>query len=164
VETPAAVIISDLLLKECDFLSVGTNDLTQYTLALDRGNARLARRFSPLHPAVIRLLRDVREAAARAGKPIAVCGELAGEPLGSFLLVGLGYRLLSVSPPTLPLVRWLVRQFDAKGAAAAVREAMEVDDAAAVSRVLEEHLSEIIDLHMLDAGWLPKRRAQTTLR
>src|SRR6267378_2064561 len=102
VETPAAAIMADRLAAEADFLSVGTNDLTQYTLVVDRGNARLADRFTPHDPSVLRLLKMVADAARQAGKPASVCGEMASEPLSAFLLIGLGYQTLSVAPPALP--------------------------------------------------------------
>jgi phosphotransferase system enzyme I (PtsI) len=106
IETPAAAILADRLAAEADFLSVGTNDLTQYTLVVDRGNARLADRFNPHDPSVLRLLKMVADAARRAGKPASVCGEMASEPLSAFLLIGLGYETLSVAPPALPLIKW----------------------------------------------------------
>src|SRR2546430_1595444 len=110
VETPAAAVMADRLAAEADFLSVGTNDLTQYTLVGDRGNARLADRFTPHDPSVLRLLKMVADAARKAGKPASVCGEMASEPLSALLLIGLGYETLSVAPPALPLVKWTVRQ------------------------------------------------------
>jgi phosphotransferase system enzyme I (PtsI) len=116
VETPAAAILIDQIVARCDFVSVGTNDLTQYTLAIDRGNARLADRFSPHHPAVVQLLERVVDAAHRGGIEASVCGEMASDPLSAFMLIGLGYRILSVSPPSLSLIRWLIRQVDANGA------------------------------------------------
>src|SRR5207245_10562721 len=84
VETPAAAVIADRLAAEADFLSVGTNDLTQYTLVVDRGNARLADRFTPHDPSVLRLLTPVADAARAAGKPARVCGETASGPRAAF--------------------------------------------------------------------------------
>src|SRR2546428_9550486 len=121
VETPAAAVIADRLAEASDFLSVGTNDLTQYTLVVDRGNARLADRFNPHAPSVIRLLKMVADAARAAGKPASVCGEMASEPLSAFLLIGLGYETLSVAPPPLPLVKWTARQISAAQARAAAQ-------------------------------------------
>jgi signal transduction protein with GAF and PtsI domain len=137
---------------------VGTNDLTQYTLAVDRGNARLAGRFSPFHPAVLRQLRHLQAVAAAAGTPLAVCGEMASEPLGVFLLLGLGYREFSAAPTALPLVRWLVQRVDAREAARAAGEALEAPDATAVLTALEGRLAELVDLDLIDAGWLPVHR------
>ena len=109
IETPAAVLIADRLAEVSAFFSIGTNDLTQYTLAVDRGNARLADRFTPHHPSVIRQLHQVVQVGRAAGIPVSVCGEMASEPLSAVLLLGLGYDRLSVSPPALPLVKWVVR-------------------------------------------------------
>src|SRR6266516_539334 len=92
VETPAAAVLADRLAEISDFLSVGTNDLTQYTLVVDRGNARLADRFTPHDPSVLRLLKLVADASRAANKPASVCGEMASEPLSAFLLIGLGYE------------------------------------------------------------------------
>ena len=109
IETPAAVLIADRLAEVSAFFSVGTNDLTQYTMAVDRGNARLADRFTPHHPSIVRQLHRVAEVGRAAGIPVSVCGEMASEPLSAVLLIGLGYDRLSVSPPALPLVKWVVR-------------------------------------------------------
>ncbi len=125
IETPAAVLLARELARCCAFLSVGSNDLTQYTLALDRGNARLADRFSPLHPAVVRQLRDVRKAAEAAGIPASVCGEMASDPLATVLLLGLGYDRLSVAPPSIPLVKWVVRHLPVAPAREAAAAAMQ---------------------------------------
>jgi phosphotransferase system enzyme I (PtsI) len=163
VETPAAVSIADQLAREAAFLSVGTNDLTQYTLAVDRGNARLAQRFSPFHPAVLRQLRHLREVAGAAGRPIAVCGEMASEPLGVFLLVGLGYRELSSAPITVPLVRWLISHLRVANAEGAAQEALEVTSTNDALEVLERRLAEHVDLDAVDAGWLPDHRSAASL-
>ena len=136
VETPAAAVMASDLARVSDFLSVGTNDLTQYALAVDRGNARLAGRFSALHPAVIRLLRDIQMAGKAAGVPVAVCGELASEASGAVLLLGLGYRELSVSPAGLAATRWLIRHIRVADAEAAAREALAAKSTAEVARIL----------------------------
>jgi phosphoenolpyruvate-protein kinase (PTS system EI component) len=149
VETPAAAILADRLAAVSDFLSVGTNDLTQYTLVVDRGNARLADRFTPHDPSVLRLLRMVSDAARAAGKPASVCGEMASELLPAFLLIGLGYETLSVAPPALPLLRWLVRHVSAAHARAAADEALTAHNAAAVLAVARRALAEVVDLRLL---------------
>ncbi|HXI33724.1 MAG TPA: phosphoenolpyruvate--protein phosphotransferase, partial [Gemmatimonadales bacterium] len=124
VETPAAAVMADRLAEVSDFLSVGSNDLTQYTLVVDRGNARLADRFTPHDPAVLRLLKLVANAAKAKQKPASVCGEMASDPLSAFLLVGLGYETLSVSPPALPLIRWMILQITREHAQAAADAAL----------------------------------------
>lgn len=164
IETPAAAILADQMAERSDFLSVGTNDLTQYTLAVDRGNARLAERFTPLHPAVVRMLRRIVEAGHRVGLEPSVCGEMASDPMSTFLLMGLGYRVLSVAPRALPLVRWLVRQVDlvtAERAADAVLACSTTRDTVAV---LEEALAKHVDLDLVGRGRLPGDSGTATLK
>jgi phosphotransferase system enzyme I (PtsI) len=136
METPAAAVLADRFAAEADFLSVGTNDLTQYTLVVDRGNARLADRFTPLDPSVLRLLKQIADAACAARKPASVCGEMASEPLSAFLLIGLGYETLSVAPPSLPRIRWLVRQLSHQQAVAAAAAALAARTEAEVLEIL----------------------------
>ncbi|HMA45248.1 MAG TPA: phosphoenolpyruvate--protein phosphotransferase [Gemmatimonadales bacterium] len=136
VETPAAAVLADRFAAASDFLSVGTNDLTQYTLVVDRGNARLADRFTPHDPSVLRLLKQIADAACAARKPASVCGEMASDPLSAFLLIGLGYETLSVAPPALPRIRWLVRQLSRGRAAAAAAAALEARTDVEVMEIL----------------------------
>jgi phosphoenolpyruvate-protein kinase (PTS system EI component) len=142
--------MSDRLAEISDFLSVGTNDLTQNTLAVDRSNARLANRFTPHDPAVLRLLKLVAEAARAAGKPASVCGEMASEPISAFLLVGLGYETLSVAPPALPLIRWLVRQVSREQAMSAAAAALAARSADLALDILRYALAEAVDMKLLD--------------
>jgi phosphotransferase system enzyme I (PtsI) len=150
VETPAAAVMADRLAEISDFLSVGTNDLTQYTLVVDRGNARLADRFTPHDPSVLRLLKLVSEATRAAGKPASVCGEMASEPLSAFLLLGLGYETLSVAPPALPLIKWLIRQVTTTQARAAADAALAARTAELALDILRFSLAEAVDLSLLD--------------
>lgn len=162
VETPAAVLLSDRLAQVGDFFSVGTNDLTQYTLAVDRGNARLASRFTPYDPAVLRQLRTVLDTARATGIPCGVCGEMASEPLTAMLLVGLGYRSLSVAPPTLLLIKWLFRRIPLEACRGAAEAALGADTADEVHRWLREAMSRYVDLRLLDPhGPLPARGLRT---
>ncbi|MDI3257537.1 MAG: phosphoenolpyruvate--protein phosphotransferase [Kyrpidia sp.] len=110
VETPAAAILAGELAKEADFLSIGTNDLTQYTLAVDRNNARIAHLFDHAHPAVLRLIQHTCEAAAKSGVPVSICGELAADPEMTGLLLKYGVRTLSMNPEAIPLVKEAVRR------------------------------------------------------
>jgi phosphoenolpyruvate-protein kinase (PTS system EI component) len=149
VETPAAAVLADRLAAASDFLSVGTNDLTQYTLVVDRGNARLADRFTPHDPSVLRLLQIVVEAARAAGKPASVCGEMASEVLPAFLLIGLGYDTLSVAPPALPLLRWVVNRVSVGHAQSAASQALAARSAADVLAIARRALADCIDLRLL---------------
>jgi len=123
----------------------------------------LAERFSAFHPAVLRMLRHARQAAAVNGTPIAVCGEMASEPLGVFLLLGLGYREFSSAPTAVPLVRWLVRRLSIADAERAAGEALEALTAADVLAVVERHLAACVDLDLVDAGWLPAHQGPASL-
>jgi len=109
VEVPSAALTADLLAPRVDFFSVGTNDLIQYLLAVDRGDPRMAARFQALHPAVLRVLEEVVAAATRAGIGLGLCGEMAANPLHALLLVGLGFRELSMTPAAIPRVKAAIR-------------------------------------------------------
>ena len=109
VETPAAAVIADLLAREADFLSLGTNDLIQYALAVERDNEQLASLYEPLHPAILRLVRNTITAARTAGISVAMCGEMAGDPLCTAVLVALGIDELSMNPAAIPLVKRIIR-------------------------------------------------------
>jgi phosphoenolpyruvate-protein phosphotransferase (PTS system enzyme I) len=150
VETPAAVLMADRLAEVSAFFSVGTNDLTQYTMAVDRGNARLANRFTPHDPSIVRQLQRVLEVGKAAGLPVSVCGEMASEPLSAVLLLGLGYDCLSVSPPALPLVKWVVRTVPEESARRAADAAVTASSAAEVSNLLRQAVGEHMDIRLLD--------------
>ncbi len=124
IETPAAVIIADAFAGEAAFFSIGTNDLVQYALAVDRGNANLASRYTPLHPAVLRLIRSAVEAAETHGIEVSCCGEMASEPLSAFALIGLGVRQLSVAPNAVSRVKQVVRAIHASAATTSARAAL----------------------------------------
>ena len=146
IETPAAAVAADTLVNEVDFFSIGTNDLVQYTLAVDRGNANLASRFTPLHPAVLRLIARTVEVARDGGIDVSVCGEMASQPLMAFTLLGLGLRNLSVSPRSVALVKRIVRGVSAAGAREAAEAALTAPTAreaeVAVRRYLVDALGD----------------------
>jgi phosphotransferase system enzyme I (PtsI) len=109
IETPASVFCIDRLVREADFVSIGTNDLIQYTLAVDRGNEAISEIYEPLHPAVLRAIKTVVEAGHSSGIPVGICGEMAGEPLYAVVLVGLGLEEFSVSPYLVPEIKTIIR-------------------------------------------------------
>jgi phosphoenolpyruvate-protein phosphotransferase len=132
VETPAAVLLIDHFVRQAAFVSVGTNDLAQYTMAADRGREELALLHDACHPAVLRQIAQVAAAARRADRPVAVCGELAGDPAAVPLLIGLGVDVLSMVPRAIPRVKATVRQWSAARAETLARRALELESAAAV--------------------------------
>jgi phosphocarrier protein FPr len=138
IEVPSAVAVADQLARLVDFFSIGTNDLTQYVMAADRGNARVAELASALQPAVLRLVRDAARAAHAAGIWIGMCGELAGNPLAAPLLVGLGLDELSMSAPSIPAVKAAVRRFSLADAQRIAGAALALDSAEAVAHFLQQ--------------------------
>ncbi len=164
IETPAAAVLADELAKHSSFFSVGTNDLVQYTLAVDRGNARLADRFAPHHPAIVRELKTIVEAGNRAGIGVSVCGEMAADPLSIVLLLGLGYRTLSVGPPAIPLVKWVIRGVPIAVAERAAQAALAADRQADVTRALREVVKAHVDPRLFESlAALPRLTGAATL-
>jgi len=140
VETPAAALAADTLIGEVAFFSIGTNDLVQYTLAVDRGNANLASRFTPLHPAVLRLISRTVEVGHANGLEVSVCGEMASQPIMAFALIGLGVRQLSVAARSVPLVKAIVRGVSAEVAREAALAALSTRTARDAERELRSRL------------------------
>ena len=129
IEIPSAAITSDILARQCKFFSVGTNDLIQYLIAIDRVNDRIAHLYEPSHPAVVRMLKLIVDEAHKAGIPVAVCGEMAGDPVYTPLLLGLGIDELSMTPPLLPSVKFLVRAMSMADARELAAKALTMDSA-----------------------------------
>lgn len=140
VEVPAAALTASLLAEEADFFSLGTNDLAQYTMAAERGSERLAPLLSGPQPALLRLVRATVEAAAERGRPVGVCGELAGDPAAAVLLAGLGVGELSMAPALVPDVKAALRAVDYETAAARAEAALEAEDAVAARSLAAELL------------------------
>jgi phosphoenolpyruvate-protein phosphotransferase len=141
IETPAAALLAESLAEAADFLSIGTNDLTQYTLAMDRGNPQLAARLDALHPAVLRLIARTAAAARARGRHCAVCGGLASEPLAAPLLVGLGVNELSAVPAVIPRLKARIGAVALADCRELARQALEADSAAAVRELLIRELA-----------------------
>jgi phosphoenolpyruvate-protein kinase (PTS system EI component) len=142
IEVPSAALGADRLAEEADFFSVGTNDLSQYTLAAERGNERVAALADALHPAVLQLIRLAATAAASMGRWTGVCGELAGDPLAAPLLIGLGVTELSMSAPAIPHVKQVVRRTDLPSALALAERALATSSAAEVRDLLRAHAAD----------------------
>jgi phosphoenolpyruvate-protein phosphotransferase (PTS system enzyme I) len=143
IETPAAALSADTFVDDVSFFSIGTNDLVQYTLAVDRGNANLAGRFTPLHPAVLKLIRRTVSIAHRHKLDVAVCGEMASQPLMAFALIGLGVRELSVGARSVPLVKRIVRGISVEIAEQAAMAAVEARTAGDAESELRRRLASI---------------------
>src|SRR5436190_6003910 len=138
IEVPGAALAADALAAEADFFAIGTNDLIQYTLAIDRSDEQVAQLYNPLHPAVFRLIQFAVEAASRRRIPISVCGELAGDPRHAALLLGLGLRELSMTPRNIPRVKQRIRALDMVAATRRARAIMDQVDSGRIAALLDD--------------------------
>jgi phosphotransferase system enzyme I (PtsI) len=136
IEVPSAVVMADVLAREAEFFSIGTNDLIQYTLAIDRGNRSLAPLASPFHPAILRMIRQVVRAASVYGVPVALCGAMASDPLAAVLLVGLGMRELSMEAAAIPEIKEALRRVTTSDCERAAEAALALDTADAVEELV----------------------------
>jgi phosphotransferase system enzyme I (PtsI) len=143
VEVPAAVLLAEPLAREADFFSLGTNDLTQSLLAVDRGNENVNDLFDPMHPAVLRAIKYVADSAKKINIPINVCGEMASNPAQVILLLGLGLTDLSMTPSAVPAIRRLVRSIRLEDAEKIASSAIALETPADVHRYVQTHLSEL---------------------
>ncbi|MDD3660344.1 MAG: phosphoenolpyruvate--protein phosphotransferase [Lachnospiraceae bacterium] len=142
IEIPSAAIIADILAQEVDFFSIGTNDLCQYTLAVDRMNKEVAYLYQPLHPAILRLIRQTADAAHAAGKEIGICGEMAGEATNVIALIGLGVDELSMSPAVIPEIKTLIRQINYEDTKEIAKKIVTCRTAEEITLILKEEESK----------------------
>lgn len=142
IEVPSAVYQVEAIARRVDFLSIGTNDLTQYLLAVDRNNARVAALYDALHPAVLRALIQVVDGAHRHNKPVTVCGEMAGDPAAAILLLGMGIDSLSMSVVSLPRVKWMIRTLSHASARQLLEQALRYEDPQAIRAHLNKALEQ----------------------
>ncbi len=140
IEVPAAAAITDLLVKEVDYLSIGTNDLIQYYLAVDRSNEFVSYLYKPLHPSVLRLLKFIIEAAHREGKEITVCGEMAADPLSAIALLGLGLKKFSMNPIFIPRIKKALRSVEHKTVKRVIQKAMTLRTAQEIEECIIENI------------------------
>lgn len=142
IEIPSAALTADIIAERCNFFSIGTNDLIQYLLAIDRGNNRIAHLYQPAHPAVLRVLHKVIEEAHRKRVKVSVCGEMAGDPVFALLLLGLGVDELSMTPPLIPAVKFVVRNTRFSDAQRLAAEALRQTDANRTYALIEAFHNE----------------------
>ncbi len=145
IEIPSAAQVAPELARHSDFFSIGTNDLTQYLLAVDRVNDEVAHLYQPAHPAVVRTIKQIIDAANAAGIPVGVCGEIAGESAYAALLLGLGMRELSITPPNLPEVRYILRRLELQDMEDLATKALECWDPAGVQQLLDTFTKEKLE-------------------
>ncbi|MBT4137283.1 MAG: phosphoenolpyruvate--protein phosphotransferase [Candidatus Latescibacteria bacterium] len=150
IEVPSAAVVADQLAQEADFFSIGTNDLIQYTLAVDRGNEQVAYLFDPYHPAVLRLIKHVIDVGHEHQIPVSVCGEMAGDPIASLLLIGLGIDSLSMTPRALPEVKQMIRKVPFETLKQAAIAAVNMDGGEAVLAHFQEVLGELFTDSMVE--------------
>lgn len=143
IEVPSAVMIADRLAKKVDFFSIGTNDLIQYSVAVDRANDKISNLFEPFHPGVLRLIRMTVEAAHEKGITVTVCGEMGGDPASVFLLLGLGVDELSMTPSYIPVVKRFVRSMTLERAQSIAEQALQCDTATEVKELIRNEIHSI---------------------
>jgi phosphotransferase system enzyme I (PtsI) len=146
VEIPSAALVADQLAKEVDFFSIGTNDLSQYTMAADRTNPKVADLSNAFFPAVLRLIRDVISAAHKEGKWVGMCGELAGEPLAAPILLGLGLDEFSMNPPMVPVVKQILRNLNAQEMQSLAEQALQLESPQEIQQLVKDKVPFIAEL------------------
>ena len=140
MEVPAAVPILDRLLRYVDFVNIGTNDLMQYLLAVDRNNPKVAPLYSPFHPAVLLTIQDIAAACKAAGKPVSICGEAAGNPKCAYLFMAMGIDSLSMTPSSIPAIKKIIRKTTRRQAEEDLAQVLEMTDEDEIFGFLEERL------------------------
>lgn len=146
VETPSAALSANLLAREVQFFSVGTNDLIQYAMAVDRGNERVANLYQPAHPAILRLLSDIIQTGIEHDVEVAVCGEICGEPIYTLMLLGMGLRELSLAPAMIPEIKKVIRSVTMERGAEVARTAISMVEAAQTEKFLHASLRQVLPM------------------
>ena len=156
IEIPSAAVVADMLAREADFFSIGTNDLIQYSLAVDRGNENVAYLYEPFHPAILRLLRTIITAGHEAGIPVSVCGEMASDPMSAVILLGMGVDELSMSAGSVPAVKKLVRSIKLSEAKQLVEEILLQSTIEGVKKIIWRRLRSYVKQHKLHRSHLSR--------
>jgi phosphotransferase system enzyme I (PtsI) len=144
IEIPSVVIMADVMAKEVDFFSIGTNDLIQYSFAIDRGNRHVAHLYQPMHPAIIRMLKQVCDVASDRGIKVVLCGEMAGEPIHTPLLMGLGVDEMSVNPQFIPAIKRMVRDLKLQDARQFVKTVLSATTTGEITEMVQAAYGEIL--------------------
>jgi phosphotransferase system enzyme I (PtsI) len=144
IEVPSAALTADILAKESDFFSIGTNDLIQYSLAVDRANEKVAYLYEPGHPAVLRLIKNVIDVAHQNNIWVGMCGEMSGEPLFAFLTLGLELDEFSMPPPRVPRIKELIKNVRFEDAKAIAEKAIKLPTAKEVEKYIQDELKKIL--------------------
>ena len=144
IEVPSAAILADMMAKEVDFFSIGTNDLIQYSLAVDRGNPQVAHLYQPLNPAIIRLIKHVADVAKDHGLEISMCGEMAGDPVNMTILLGLGMDRFSVNPQSIPIIKSMIRLLNVEDARLFIKEVLKETTDTGVTELVHNTFGSII--------------------
>ena len=143
IEVPSAAVVADLLAKEADFFSIGTNDLIQYTLAIDRINEHVAYLYQPLHPAILRLIEEIVERAHGEGIEVGICGEMAADPLYTLVFLGLGLDELSMNAMAIPRVKRVLRKATREDGKALLRELLRFSSAKEAEAFLRREMASL---------------------
>ena len=144
IEVPSAAVLADIMADEVDFFSIGTNDLIQYTLAIDRGNREVAYLFRPLHPAILRMVKHVTDVAKAKGIRVAICGEMAADPIHVPILLALGLDELSMNPQSIPVVKSMIRIISENDAKAVLAEALKETTSAGIEKLINDRFGKVL--------------------
>jgi phosphotransferase system enzyme I (PtsI) len=144
IEVPSAVTMADIMAEDVDFFSIGTNDLIQYTLAIDRGNKHVSHLYNPLHPAIIRMLKHLSDISRDKGIKLFMCGEMAGDPFHIPILLGLGIHELSMNPLSIPSVKRIIRLLDVKDTEIFIQDVLKETTAKGIGALVREAYGDIL--------------------
>jgi phosphotransferase system enzyme I (PtsI) len=145
IEVPSAVTVADMLAKYADFFSIGTNDLIQYALAIDRVNEHVAFMYQPFHPAILRMILQVIKAGRQAGIKVALCGEMAGDPLCTSVLLAMGIDELSINAGGIPMIKKVIRSLSLEQAKTDLRKIMKLDTSSQVREFIVKKMKPLLD-------------------